>query len=38
PAALSLRAGAASRDKLVAVADAPPDLDARVAALRDGTS
>ena len=32
---LSLRSGAASRDKLIAVADPPADLAARVAALRD---
>lgn len=36
PGDLSLRAGAASRDKLVVVADPPEDLDARVAVLRDG--
>ena len=34
PSALRLRAGAASRDKLVEVDGAPPDLDARVRALR----
>ena len=33
---VSLRTGATSRDKLLAVADAPEDLAARVAALRDG--
>jgi uncharacterized protein len=32
---LSLRSGAASRDKLIAVADPPADLAERVAALRD---
>lgn len=34
-AALSLRSGAASRDKIIAVTDAPPDLADRVARLRD---
>lgn len=34
-AALSLRLGAASRDKIIAVTDAPPDLPDRVARLRD---
>lgn len=32
---LSLRSGAASRDKIIAVTDAPPDLADRVARLRD---
>jgi uncharacterized protein len=35
PAALTLRSGAASRDKLVEVSDPPDDLPARVARLRD---
>jgi uncharacterized protein len=35
PRALSLRSGAASRDKLIDVADPPPDLADRVARLRD---
>ena len=35
PSALSLRAGAASRDKLITLADPPPGLDDVVAALRD---
>ena len=35
PAALRLRAGATSRDKLVTVEDPPTDLDARVQALRE---
>jgi uncharacterized protein YggU (UPF0235/DUF167 family) len=35
PAALTLHAGAASRDKIIAVTDAPPDLAERVARLRD---
>lgn len=35
PGQVSLRAGAASRDKLFAVDAAPPDLPARVRALRD---
>ena len=34
-AALSLRHGAAGRDKIIAVTDAPPDLADRVARLRD---
>jgi hypothetical protein len=34
-ATLSLRTGAASRDKIIAVTDAPPDLSERVARLRD---
>lgn len=33
--ALSLRLGAASRDKVIVVTDAPPDLADRVARLRD---
>ena len=33
--ALSLHRGAASRDKIIAVTDAPPDLVDRVARLRD---
>jgi uncharacterized protein len=36
PAALALRAGAASRDKLFTVVDPPDDLDARVRRFRDG--
>ena len=32
---LSLRSGAASRDKIIAVTDAPSDLAERVARLRD---
>jgi uncharacterized protein len=35
PAALSVRAGTTSRDKVIAVIDAPPDLAERVARLRD---
>jgi uncharacterized protein len=35
-AALSVRSGGSSRDKLIEVADPPVDLLARVAALRDG--
>lgn len=35
PSDMALRAGAASRDKLLAVADPPADLDTRVNALRD---
>jgi uncharacterized protein YggU (UPF0235/DUF167 family) len=35
PAQLSLRSGATSRDKIIAVTDAPPDLTGRVARLRD---
>jgi uncharacterized protein YggU (UPF0235/DUF167 family) len=34
---VSLRLGTTSRDKLITVADPPPDLEDRVAALRDGT-
>jgi hypothetical protein len=34
-ATLSVRAGTASRDKVIAVIDAPPDLAERVARLRD---
>jgi hypothetical protein len=34
PAAVSLRSGAASRDKLFAVADPPPDLAHRLETLR----
>ena len=34
PAAVALRSGAASRDKLFAVADPPADLDQRVSRLR----
>ena len=37
PSRLSVRAGAASRDKLLAVTDPPVDLAARVAELRDGS-
>lgn len=37
PAAVALRAGAASRDKLFRVDDPPPDLAARLRELRDGT-
>jgi uncharacterized protein YggU (UPF0235/DUF167 family) len=33
--ALALHRGAASRDKIIAVTDAPPDLAHRVARLRD---
>jgi uncharacterized protein YggU (UPF0235/DUF167 family) len=36
PASVSLRAGAASRDKLFSVAEPPADLPERVRALRDG--
>lgn len=36
PSALTLRSGAASRDKLFSVADPPSDLTARVCVLRDG--
>jgi uncharacterized protein YggU (UPF0235/DUF167 family) len=36
PGQVDLRTGAASRDKLFTVADAPADLDERVRALRDG--
>jgi uncharacterized protein len=35
PATLSVRAGPTSRDKVIAVIDAPPDLAERVARLRD---
>ena len=35
---LTVQLGAANRDKLFAVADPPPDLSSRVAALRDGGS
>jgi uncharacterized protein len=35
PAGLSVRAGTTSRDKVIAVIDAPPDLAERVARLRD---
>jgi uncharacterized protein YggU (UPF0235/DUF167 family) len=35
PAVLTLRAGGASRDKLIVVADPPADLTDRVARLRD---
>jgi uncharacterized protein len=35
PRDVTLRSGTASRDKLLAVADPPPDLGSRVAALRD---
>jgi uncharacterized protein len=34
-ATVSLRTGASSRDKVIAVTDAPPDLADRVARLRD---
>jgi uncharacterized protein YggU (UPF0235/DUF167 family) len=37
PRDLSVRAGAASRDKLLAVADPPAGLPELVSALRDGT-
>lgn len=37
-AAVRLRTGATSRDKLFAVEDPPPDLDDRVRALRDRAS
>jgi uncharacterized protein YggU (UPF0235/DUF167 family) len=37
PAALSVRVGATSRDKVIAVIDAPPDLAERVARLRDAS-
>jgi hypothetical protein len=36
PSTVSLRAGAASRDKLFSVVDPPADLPGRVQALRDG--
>jgi uncharacterized protein len=35
PATLSVRAGTTSRDKVIAVTDAPADLQDRVARLRD---
>ena len=35
---LTLRVGSIARDKLVAVTDPPPDLDDRVARLRDLTA
>jgi len=35
--AVTLRAGATSRDKLLTVDDPPTDLDARLRALRDAT-
>ena len=35
PATLSVRTGPTSRDKVIAVIDAPPDLAERVARLRD---
>lgn len=38
PAAVVLRTGAASRDKLFRVDDPPPDVDARLDRLRDGTA
>jgi uncharacterized protein YggU (UPF0235/DUF167 family) len=37
PATVTLRSGAASRDKLFTVEDPPPDLTARVGQLRDST-
>jgi uncharacterized protein YggU (UPF0235/DUF167 family) len=36
--AVTVRAGGIGRDKLLAIADPPPDLTARVAKLRDGES
>jgi hypothetical protein len=36
--ALTLRAGSSSRDKLLSLADPPPGLDERLAALRDPLS
>jgi uncharacterized protein YggU (UPF0235/DUF167 family) len=36
PAAVELRGGAASRDKLFTVTDPPADLADRIRALRDG--
>ena len=36
-AALSVRSGTTSRDKVIAVTDAPPDLAERVARLRDAS-
>jgi len=38
PATLSVRVGTTSRDKVIAVTDAPPDLQDRVARLRDSRS
>jgi len=38
PSAVALRAGAASRDKLFAITDPPPDLADRVHRLRDATA
>jgi len=38
PASVTLRAGAASRDKLYALADPPADLTERLRALRDDTA
>lgn len=38
PTMLSLRSGAASRDKVIAVTDAPPDIAERVERLRDTMS
>jgi uncharacterized protein YggU (UPF0235/DUF167 family) len=38
PRDLALRAGTAARDKLLIVADPPPDLATRLAQLRDGRS
>ena len=35
PSSLSLRSGAASRDKIIFVTDPPPDLTQRVERLRD---
>jgi uncharacterized protein len=35
PSTLAVRVGAAARDKIIAVTDPPPDLDDRVARLRD---
>jgi uncharacterized protein YggU (UPF0235/DUF167 family) len=35
PSTLAVRTGATSRDKVIAVIDAPPDLAERVARLRD---
>ena len=35
PSTLAVRVGATSRDKVIAVIDAPPDLAERVARLRD---
>jgi uncharacterized protein YggU (UPF0235/DUF167 family) len=36
PKTISLRSGATSRDKVFLVSPAPPDLAARIEALRDG--